>query len=63
MSGRCDKCQKSTLSFDIYRQPFRLLLPDDMGMYRTFLGTILSLMTLVLPIVYAGFKMSALVNF
>ena len=44
------------LGLDIYRMPFRLLLPDDNGMYRTFLGTVLSVLTLIMVITYGGFK-------
>lgn len=48
------------LGLDIYRQPFRLLLPDGNGMYRTFLGSLLSIITLVLIITYGSFKASEL---
>ena len=51
-------CSSRTLNLDIYRQPFRLLLPDKNGMYRTLLGSILSVITLVLMITYASFKAS-----
>lgn len=50
------------LGLDIYRMPFRLLLPDENGMYRTFLGTVLSILTLVMIITFGGFKTSQLVG-
>ena len=50
------------LGLDIYRMPFRLLLPDENGMYRTFLGSVLSILTLVMIITFGGFKTSQLVG-
>lgn len=50
------------LNLDIYRQPFRLLLPDEKGMYRTFLGSMLSILTIVTVGVFGVFKIYDLVN-
>ena len=58
----CLSCQERFLLLDIYRQPFRLLLPDESGMYRTFMGSMLSLLTIVTVIIYGGYKTNDLVN-
>ena len=39
-----------------------MLLPDEQGLYRTQLGAMLSILTLLLVIIYGSFKMSTLVN-
>ena len=44
----------------MYRQHFELLLPDGNGMYRTLVGSTLSVITLTMIIVYASFKISDL---
>ena len=55
-----DRCQKSTLRFDLYKQPFRLLLPDEKDTYRTFVGAMLTIFSIILVLVYAGFKVGNL---
>ena len=30
-ASRCQSCQRKTLDLDIYRRPFRFLLPDEEG--------------------------------
>mmetsp|Transcript_24759 Transcript_24759/g.30942 ORF Transcript_24759/g.30942 Transcript_24759/m.30942 type:complete len:199 (-) Transcript_24759:1123-1719(-) len=55
-----DKCQQKALIFDLYRKPFRLFLPDEQTMYRSLLGVILSVLTVVLMLFYAGWKLLAM---
>ena len=50
------------LSFDMYRRPILLLLPDGHGMYRTLLGSLLSLLTLAVVITYGVYKTSDLIE-
>ena len=57
-----EKCQKGTLRFDLYKQPFRLLLPDEKDMYRTLAGALLTIFSVVLVLVYAGYKVGILVS-
>ena len=61
--SRCTQCQKKTLSLDIYRRPFQLLLPDGQAQYRTFLGTMLSLLTFFVVVTYAGYKLRDLFEY
>ena len=56
-------CQKGVLALDIYKQPIRLQLPDSSDRYRTFLGSMLSCMTVWLVSLYAVYKLHTLVNF
>ena len=51
-----DSCQSSFLRFDIYKQPFGLLLPDRQSTYRTFAGAMLSLFTIVVVLSFGTFK-------
>ena len=44
----------------MYRQPFRLLLPDGHDTYRTFLGSLMSVITLVTMLAYGSYKVSML---
>ena len=47
----------------MYKQPFRLLLPDEKDEYRTFAGAILTIFSIVVVLVYAGFKISTLLSY
>ena len=60
--SRIDSCQRSILAFDLYKQPFRLLLPDGKSEYRSFFGALLSLTTIGLLIAYCVSKVSILVG-
>ena len=61
--SRGDQCAERMLTLDLYREPFRVLLPDNEGKYRTLLGAIFSLATMFVLLTYAGFKFNTLVNF
>ena len=61
--NKCDLCQKSTLKLDFYRQPVELRLPDETGKYRTFLGAMLSIATLVTVVLFSSYKLITLINF
>ena len=52
-----ERCQKATLKFDLYKQPFRLLLPDEKDEYRTFVGAMLTIVTVITVVVYGGLKL------
>ena len=43
----CIAIQTKALSLDIYRQPFLFFMPDEKPMYRTLLGAVLSLVTIL----------------
>ena len=58
-----DRCQKGVLRFDLYKQPFRLLLPDEKDNYRTFAGSILTICSIIAIIVYASLKLNMMFNF
>ena len=58
----CDQCQRRTLSIDMYRRPFHLFLPDDQSRYRSFLGVILSIVTILLLSSYAAWKIINLIK-
>ena len=58
-----EKCQKGTLKLDLYKQPFRLLLPDEKDEYRTFAGALLTVITVIIVLVYAGFKLQTLLDY
>ena len=60
--GRADRCQQGMLRLDLYKQPFRLLLPDGKNEYRTFVGATLSLFTVVIVLIYGSFKIQQLVD-
>ena len=59
----CDNVQKKMLNLDIYRQPLQLRLPDASTQYRTFNGSIFSIMTVVVMLVYGVYKMTNLVTY
>ena len=52
-----ERCQKFTIKVDLYKQPFRLLLPDEKDEYRTFAGAILTICTFIIVLVYASLKL------
>lgn len=58
--SRCERIQEKTLELDMYRTPFLFLLPDHNEQYRTFLGSVLSLITFALMGFYSVYKMMTL---
>ena len=62
MDSRSDRCQQAMLRLDLYRQPFRLRLPDGFNEYRTFTGSILSIFTICVVLAYASFKITTMVK-
>ena len=61
--SRKESCQKFVIKFDLYKQPFRLLLPDEKDEYRTFCGSLLTIFTLSVTLVYAVLKLQILFNY
>mmetsp|Transcript_3956 Transcript_3956/g.4738 ORF Transcript_3956/g.4738 Transcript_3956/m.4738 type:complete len:225 (-) Transcript_3956:1540-2214(-) len=61
--GGCEKCQQKILWLDLYKQPFRLLLPDGSDQYKSFLGSLLSILTVMTLLSYATYKFSSLVSY
>ena len=58
--SRCDSCQQKTLKIDLYRQPFRLRLPDNSDYYKTMLGSILSIITIVSLLTYTAVQLQVM---
>jgi len=58
--GAVDGCQRRFLNLDLFRQPFRFLLPDQQDRYRTFLGALLSLITLMGLVAFSVVRLTAL---
>ena len=54
--ANCAKYQSKVLMIDLFRRPFNFLLPDHQSEYRTFLGSMLSVITAIFLLVYGGFK-------
>ena len=61
--SRCDGVQKKALNLDIYRTPFLFKLPDNKERYRTFLGAILSVLTIIAVLAYGGYKFLVLFDY
>ena len=58
--SRVDGCQRKFMKMDIFAQPFRLILPDGEDEYRSFLGSLLSLLTAILLVGYGAYKIEEL---
>lgn len=58
--SRYERMQEKTLQLDMYRKPFLFLLPDHNEQYRTFLGSILSLITFLIMGFYSVYKIMTL---
>ena len=50
------------MKFDLYRQPYKLLLPDGKNEYRTFGGSILSLCTILAVVGFAVIRIIAVAS-
>ena len=61
-STACFEFKDTFLELDIYRRPFQLLLPDQRNYHRTFIGSILSVITLLIILSYATYQMGALLS-
>ena len=55
-------CKQRALVLDIYKEPFKLLMPDGSDKYRTSCGAILSCLTLIILMSYAIFKLQSLLE-
>ena len=53
----CDRVQEKALYLDLYRRPFMFNLPDEAAMYRSFFGSVLSLITITALLSYAVYKL------
>ena len=53
----CDKFQSKALELDLYRRPFLFYLPDRKTMYRSLLGSVLSVITVSIMLSYATYKL------
>ena len=51
------------LNFDIYREPFHLMMPDGKSKYRTLLGSILSIFTLISIFLFSVYKLIDFISF
>ena len=60
---RCDRFYKLFLAADLYTEPFKFLLPGEEDRYRTFLGSMLSLVTICILVGYGTFKTLDLLNY
>ena len=65
MCGRkkWDYMQEKALHLDLYRRPFMFNLPDEASMYRTLLGSVLSVVTLLIMLGYAYLKLIKLQSY
>ena len=50
--NKCDTIQQHALIFDFYGTPFLFTLPDQAQTYRTLLGSVLSIFTMLLVLIY-----------
>ena len=57
-----DRCQRNILRFDFYKQPFRLILPDEKDAYRTLTGACLTALTFVFMLLYLLAKVQAMIT-
>ena len=60
--GRCAGFYEKLLYLDLYPKPFHFLLPDDQPRYRSLLGSVLSVCTILAIFSYATFKLNRLVK-
>ena len=52
----CIAAKRFALNLDIYKQPFTFFMPDEKPMYRTLLGTFLSIFTIVIVLFTGIYK-------
>lgn len=57
------KCMQVMLYADLYKQPFKFLLPDEKDTYRTFMGSIMTIVTVIFVMVFAYFKLERLLDY
>ena len=55
-------CQKGMLRADLYKQPFRFLLPDRQDRYRTFIGSLLSIFTFTVLTLFALYRIITMLS-
>ena len=50
------------LRADLYKQPFRFLLPDRQDRYRTFIGSLLSIFTFTVLTLFALYRIITMLS-
>ena len=60
---RWEKYRKALLPLDIYRQQLKFQLPDGKNEYRSFVGSVLTLLTFINLLSFIVYKLLALVSF
>ena len=58
-----ERCQLKAISLDLYKKPFSLLSPNGKEAYGTFIGSLFSIVTLVIILSYASYKFLNLINY
>ena len=61
--GRMINFYRSMLHFDFYRVPFRLMLPDGEYYYRTLVGSVFSICTIVGLTIFLILKVAAMTSY
>ena len=54
----CPTFHQMILSLDLYYKPFAFLMPDHRDRYRSHFGSFLSILTFLIVITYASYKMN-----
>mmetsp|Transcript_4251 Transcript_4251/g.5291 ORF Transcript_4251/g.5291 Transcript_4251/m.5291 type:complete len:118 (+) Transcript_4251:34-387(+) len=60
--GKCASFYEKLLFLDIYPKPFYFLMPDSQPRYRSLLGSVLSVCTVLAIFSYAAFKLHRLMR-
>ena len=58
----CTSVLNQSLRLDMYRQNFQFLMPDHEATYRSCIGTVLSILTLILVFSYSTYKFIDLIE-
>ena len=59
----CNSFEQKILATDLYNKSFTFLMPDGRDRYRTYLGALLSVLTFIIVIAYAGYKFTDLLGY
>ena len=54
----CEKFQRTLLKFDFYKQEFHWILPDNNDMYRSLVGSTMSILTQLIILTFAMYKLA-----
>ena len=61
-AGSCDRLSEKFINIDLFGRPFTLMLPNEHRYYKTLVGAVMTLVTVIVVVSYAVYKLQLLID-